>query len=71
VANPTISSVLIDFVFDLHRHSFMLRPASLLRHHAKAQLDRRCRYLRYTPPPAPLVARRAAAAFLPAPVDPP
>jgi hypothetical protein len=27
VANPTISSVLIDFVFDLHRRSFVLRLA--------------------------------------------
>jgi hypothetical protein len=36
VANPTISSVLINFVFDLHRRSFVLRPTSLLRHHAYA-----------------------------------
>jgi hypothetical protein len=34
VANPTISSVLIDFIFDLHRRSFVLRPVSLLHHHA-------------------------------------
>jgi hypothetical protein len=34
MANPTISFVLIDFVFDLHHRSFVLRPASLLRHHA-------------------------------------
>jgi hypothetical protein len=33
VANPTISSVLIDFVSDFHRRSFVLRPTSLLRHH--------------------------------------
>jgi hypothetical protein len=34
VANPPISSVLIDFVFDLHRRSFVLPLVSLLRHHA-------------------------------------
>jgi hypothetical protein len=34
VANPTISSILIDFVFDLHHRSFVLRPMSLLHHHA-------------------------------------
>jgi hypothetical protein len=34
VANPMISSVLIDFVFDLRRCSFVLRSASLLHHHA-------------------------------------
>jgi hypothetical protein len=33
VANPMISSVLIDFVLDLHRRSFVLRSVSL-RHHA-------------------------------------
>jgi hypothetical protein len=34
VANSSISSGLIEFVFDLHHRSFVLRPASLLHHHA-------------------------------------
>jgi hypothetical protein len=34
VTNPLISSDMIDFVFDLHRGSFVLRPTSLLHHHA-------------------------------------
>jgi hypothetical protein len=33
VAKHTIS-VLINFVFNLQRRSFVLRPTSLLRHHA-------------------------------------
>jgi hypothetical protein len=33
VVNPMISSVFIDFVFDLHCRSFVLRPVSLLYRH--------------------------------------